>query len=177
MIQVALEQIRCCNTRNDMPVSVVPPALAQASRVLLKAACGSHTDLMLGPEQSQALVSQNASSRAAFSLRSMERAWGPTVLRLTDNRWAHLQLFFLISSLSLQWTIECHSSVELSDPGIGCQAVNLGTIFMLLLILHFLLVALFTSANITKIQVGTCSSHASGCTIQNLFIYLFILQC
>lgn len=96
-----------------------------------------------------ALVTQNA-SRATSCLSSVERAWGPTVLGLTDIRWIHLQFFFLISSLSLKWTIECHSRFELADLGIGCQAFNLGTIFLLLLILCFLLVALFTSANMTE---------------------------
>lgn len=83
-----------------------------------------------------ALVTQNA-SRATSCLSSVERAWGPTVLGLTDIRWIHLQLFFLISSLSLKWTIECHSRFELADLGIECQAFNLGTIFLLLLILYF----------------------------------------
>lgn len=119
----------------------------------MTAACGSHTDLMLDPEWSQTLVKQNA-SRAAFCSLSVERAWGPAVLRLTDSRWIRLQLFFLIFGLCLKRTIECHSKVELADLEIGCQAVNPGIIFLLLLIRRFLVVALFLSANMTENTSG-----------------------
>lgn len=95
-----------------------------------------------GPWDRQALVTQNA-SRETSCLSSVERAWGPTVLGLTDIRWIHLEFFFLISSLSLKWTIECHSSFELADLGIGWQVFNLSTTVLLLLIFCFLLVVLF----------------------------------
>lgn len=60
---------------------------------------------------------QNA-SRSALCLLSWRRT-GALLFRGSQIACGLLQLTFLISSLSLKWTIECHSSVELADLGIG----------------------------------------------------------